>query len=402
MKKVVILAGLLANHWFNILNANGYNSTPIKPVRNSDLQFLYSHYMQDGNNSAVTGGIGTEKLTVYSSAIVLKTQKLKNSWQLKFGSDVISSASTDNIDFVKSSASILDARTHANLNYSLSTRKFGNFSLGTGFSMESDYFSKSFNLGYQSKWFHNKTQIGISGIVYLDDLRWGRLNPTYKKPVRLIYPSELRNINWFDVYNRNSYNVKATVQYNVNHRNRIGFYPEFTLQNGLLSTPFHRVYFADGSLKVEKFPNQRIKSALGLKWNSFLKEKTVFKCAVDLFKDNFGVNAIGTELELAIKFNDKFTVSPFTRLYTQSQSDYFKPYKEHQSNEEFYTSDRDLSRFNSIKLGTEFKYFPSNKKGKASYVNGLIIRYAYYSRDNGLSAHIVSLEITIKNKYRKK
>lgn len=402
MRKIIVLAGLLANYWFNILHANGLSSTPIKPLRNSDLQFLYSQYMQDGNNSAVTGGIGTEKLTVYSSAIVLKTQKAQNSWQLKFGSDIISSASTDNIDFVKSSASLMDARTHANLNYSFLSKRKGTFSLGTGFSMESDYFSKSFNFAYQSKWINNKMQLGISGVLFLDDLRWGRLNPTYKKPVKLIYPSELRYNNWFDIYNRNSYNVKTSIQYNLNKRNRLGFYPEFTFQNGLLSTPFHRVYFNDGGLKVEKLPNQRIKSALGLKWNSFIKEKTIFKFGTDVFKDNFGVNAIGIEFDLAIKISEKYTIIPFSRFYTQSKSTYFKPFKEHDSNEAFYTSDRDLSRFNSLKLGTEFKYLPINKKGHPTYLNALILRYAYYKRDNGLSAHIVSLEITIKNKHRKK
>ena len=49
----------------------------IEPV---ELDILASYYRQDGNNAAVTGGIGTELLTDYTSKIILSVplnEKLK-------------------------------------------------------------------------------------------------------------------------------------------------------------------------------------------------------------------------------------------------------------------------------------------------------------------------------------
>jgi len=87
-------------------------------INKTEIEVLYSHYVQDGNHSAVTGGIGTEKLTVYSPSVYLKSTLGKNVYTLKGGADIISSASTDNIDYIVSSASKLDARTYAQFDYS--------------------------------------------------------------------------------------------------------------------------------------------------------------------------------------------------------------------------------------------------------------------------------------------
>jgi hypothetical protein len=88
-----------------------------KIIDKTEIDIFYSHYNQDGNNSAVTGGIGTEKLTVYAPSIKIVRTKKNNSYSFKGGADIISSASTDNIDFVMSSASRLDMRSHVNIGY---------------------------------------------------------------------------------------------------------------------------------------------------------------------------------------------------------------------------------------------------------------------------------------------
>src|SRR5438105_46380 len=82
-----------------------------KQLSETDVQLVFSYYDQDGNNSAVTGGVGTEKLTVYAPGVNIKhTFNTYNTISLNTGVDVISSASTDNIDFIVSSASVLDTR----------------------------------------------------------------------------------------------------------------------------------------------------------------------------------------------------------------------------------------------------------------------------------------------------
>src|SRR5687768_14515199 len=124
-------------------------------VDKTEIEVLYSHYLQDGNNSAVTGGIGTEKLSVFAPGIKIKnTRNGRTSYAFKGGVDLITSASTDKIDFVKTSASYFDQRIY--FNFSGARRvKAQNLWIGasTGFSGESDYTSLNFstNLEYSPK-----------------------------------------------------------------------------------------------------------------------------------------------------------------------------------------------------------------------------------------------------------
>ena len=53
------------------------DSAQFKPRRLSfeEANIISSYYRQDGNNSAVTGGIGTEQLSDYSGIFQLSTNK---------------------------------------------------------------------------------------------------------------------------------------------------------------------------------------------------------------------------------------------------------------------------------------------------------------------------------------
>src|SRR5512141_8005 len=77
-----------------------------------------SYYRQDGNNSAVTGGIGTEKLSDYSGAFEVKYIKYdklqrKNNYDIEVGIDHYTSASSDKVNPNSiSSASHADTRIY--------------------------------------------------------------------------------------------------------------------------------------------------------------------------------------------------------------------------------------------------------------------------------------------------
>lgn len=120
--------------------------------------------------------------------------------------------------------------------------------------------------------------IGINGQLFADDLRWGRLNEDYRRPVTLVYPVELRDSIWFDIYMRYSYNFTFDIQHDINRRMNIGIFPGIIFQQGLLSTPFHRFYFA-GATKavVENLPRSRIKLPLGIQLNIFVGARTVLQ-----------------------------------------------------------------------------------------------------------------------------
>jgi hypothetical protein len=388
MKRNYILAGSFV---FLSLVGKAQKSDSIfkkERVKKTEIEFLYNHYIQNGNNSAVTGGIGTEQLTVVAPQIsMFTTYKNGASFRTKLGVDVITSASTDNIDFIKSSASLRDARTHVDVVYSRPIKNNLTFSGGTGFSIESDYFSLPLSIGLSATDKSGLRSYGIDFQSYFDDLRWGRLSPSFT-PEKLIYPEELRTKQWFSEYKRNSYNVRLSFTQVINKRNRIGAYPEVSYQNGLLSTPFHRVYFNDQSLRVENLPSERWKVSLGIKLNSFVRGRTILKHTLDLYADSFSVQGLGIESETVLKITPSFVVAPSIRFYFQKGSTYFAPYQAHNVSEAYYTSDYDVSTMTTNKVGLALRYAPISKKGTRN--STIEISYAGYTRSNGLEAHIIS------------
>lgn len=402
MKKKYLIIGSLAFAQFFAKAQSIADSDTIR-VNKTEVEMVYSHYLQNGSNSAVTGGVGTERLTVYGPAMSLKFSSLRNVVSLDIGADVISSASTDNIDFVVSSASVLDTRTYLNSSYSRNFQK-KRLSLygGLGFSAESDYLSLSANAGFTKKNKNQQRTASATFQVFNDDLRWGRLNPDYYRPVGLIYPQELRYREWFDVYKRYTYNLKIGITQILNERNTAGIFANFSGQQGLLSTPFHRVYFTNDSLAVEKLPSGRLKGALAIRLNSFAGGRVVVKNAIHGYTDNLGIRAVAVENETAIKIRPSFTLLPNVRFYSQKGSQYFAPYKKHRSDEPYYSSDYDLSSFRTINAGIGFRYSPQKYMRRNLLFNSMLFRYSYMHRSNGLNAHIFSLLVQTTSIKKKK
>ena len=392
MKKKYLLAGSLA---FSLLLSRGQNneSSGFK-VNQTEIELVYSQYLQDGDNSAVTGGVGTERLTVYGPSFSMTRSVGNNVIDFQLGADIISSASTDNIDFVVSSASRLDARTYTNINY---TRLFEKSKMsingGVGFSIESDYFSFAKFLGV-TKTSEDEMQTYSAQLrVFNDDLRWGRLQGI--EPVQLIYPAELRFQEWYDTYRRDSYNLNLGFSQIVDERNVVGLYSVLSFQNGLLATPFHRIFFTDGSQAVENFPKQRYKGALAVKWNKFIGGNIVLKNTVNGYADNFGIIAVSIDNETAVKLNAKWTLLPSARFYIQQGSKYFAPFREVDPNAEFYTSDFDFSDHQTYKIGFGASHRPADQRQGS--LNAISLRYFFFYRSNGLSAHTMSMVFNFKS-----
>lgn len=375
-----------------------------KKLSKTTIDFAFSYYNQDGNNSAVTGGIGTEKLSVYATDLTISHQfKKLNTFSLNAGLDIISSASTDKIDYRVSSASYQDQHFHADVNFQRQLKKT-DLKIGgsLGMAFESDYaavpLSISFNYSEPSKM--RTYQLGF--YCSIDDLRWGRFDNEHAgDKLQLVYPEELRYKDWYDVKKRNTYTIKAGFTQVLTKKMTLGIFPEFIYQQGLLATPFHRVYFNDNSLRVENLPKQRFKFPIALKLNAFLGSRFILKNQYSFYADNFGIIANAVEVEGALKIVPQFTMATFFRFYHQSGSDYFKPYKEHQTDEEFYTSDYDLSRFNTYKAGLSLKIFPISKKQKKAFFENILLRYSFYYRSNNLHAHIMSFAFSFATENKK-
>lgn len=299
---------------------------------------------------------------------------------------MITSASTDNIDYILTSASRVDRRIFADLNFSIHTKNKSLVTFGSGVSAESDYLSIPARLNYRSRETANGSQWNLSLDAAFDDLRWGRFNPDYYSPVRLVYPIELRSTDWFQNYRRQSYNLMSSYSILVNKKSQLAIFAGMSLQEGLLSTPFHRIYLTNGNTVVEKLPSQRIKIPWAVQLNFFISPQLILKQHVGLYKDNFDIHAISLEEELSWKANRKMYISVFTRAYAQTASSYFKKKGEHTANASFYTSDFDLSKFTSLNAGVEFFIHPLSDAKTRQVIKGIGIRASYYKRSDGLWA----------------
>jgi len=405
MKNKYLTLALLAA----MLHANGQKKQDSiykkQRISRTDIQVLFGYYTQNGDHSAVTGGKGTEKLHVYSPEVTI-THHLDSArnWSLNAGVDVISSASLDNIDFIVSSASKLSARIHISPSYSFKLKKSDTrITLGTGISVESAYlsFPAAISVSHAAPSGSREWTAGLQ--CYFDDLRYGRISLDYGYPVGLVYPAELRDTSWFPNFRRNSYNLSFAWYQVINARMQLALFPELVYQKGLLSTSYHRVFFRGDRFteRVEKLPGERWKFPLAAQLNIFAGARTVIRTYYRWYHDDLGITAHTLQLEVPVKINAILSLAPLVRLYTQTAAHYFAPYQEHKLNEIYYTSDYDLSHFNSYKAGLTIRYAPQRPMSPRYTFNALSLRYGWYKRSDGLAAHILTLLLELEHNRRR-
>ena len=277
-----------------------------------DIDFLSSYYAQDGNNSPVTGGIGTEQLTDFTQKVKLSvpiTKKL--SLLLDGGYDYYSSASTDNIDNIRSSDSQSDVRIHSNAAVSYQLNKTKNISFRIGGSSEYDYISVNGGVNFDMQTPDQNTTFSLGLQAFFDS--WS-----------LIYPVELRRSASLPTDQRRSYNGSLGVSHILNKKLQIALQAEAIYMEGLLSTPFHRVYFKEQDMaRIEQLPGTRLKIPIGLRVNGYISEHLIGRFYYRYYWDDWGIQAHTIGAELPVKINRFFSVYPFYRYHTQSASDYF-------------------------------------------------------------------------------
>ena len=361
----------------------------------SDIEanFLLSYYQQDGDNAAVTGGLGTEQLQDFASMIVVNIPKDSvRAFSLMLGADAYSSASTDNIDDNVSSASRQDVRAYGIVGYTKKNLKRGEvYGARLGFSAEYDYTSFSVGLSYAKSFNDGNSELSLNSQAFFDN--W-----------QLIYPIELRDQVQLANSQRQSFNFQATFSQVLSRRLQMSLSGELIYMKGLLSPPFHRVYFSDQNLPdIERLPDTRLKIPLGIRLHYFPIDNIVLRSYYRYYSDDFGIDGHTVSLEIPIKLNDVLTIAPFYRYHTQTGSDYFAPFAQHQRTEAFYTSDFDLSELNSQKFGMGVRYAPIYEIGKVNIpfskknlgINALTFRGAYYTRSTGLNAFIFSIDLSM-------
>lgn len=366
-----------------------------RKLKIEEINFTSGYYQQDGDNAAVTGGVGDEHLTDVATTLNLSLSKYdkynrKHGLKVELGVDVYTSASSDKIDpSTVSSASKGDVRVYPSLQYSLENNE-KRYAIGGGlsFSQEYDYSSIGGNFQY-SKWSKSKnSEITAKASIFLD--HWKVIYPIELRPTDAISEGLSKN------EPRNSYNLGIIFSQVVNHNLQMSILADWAYQDGLLATKFHRVYFNDGSLKSENLPDKRTKIPLGIRANYFLGDNIVLRSFYRYYWDDWDIKAHTISLEASYKITPFTSFAPFYRYYTQSAAEYFAPYMAHHPSDTYYTSDYDLSKFNSNMFGFTARFSNLGDSSFLKRLNALELRYAYYKRSNNLNAHNITVSFNFK------
>jgi hypothetical protein len=368
----------------------------------TEVDILGSYYQQDGNHSAVDGGLGSQHLTDTAPTILLNVP-LDSTTRLaaNVGIDYYASASSDHIDQVVSSPSASDVRYHADfsLAHTLAS-KLTTVALGAGVSKEYDYLSFNGLASWARSSRDGNRQLSLSGQAFFDR-------------ITLITPAELRpggtRNHRYGSDTRQSFTLSVVYAQVLSQRLQASVSIEPVAQLGLLSTPFQRVYFYDsnpalgmpgtlGTALAEVLPRLRYKYPASLRLTYYATDLLQLRGFYRFYTDNFGIRAHTLELETPLKVMPFFTLYPFYRYHTQTAANYFAPYLQHSITDEYFTSDYDLSAFSANKLGLGLRYAPlyglsrfrTPFRGRVARFKSLDVRYGYYRQSTGLTANVIS------------
>ena len=329
---------------------------------------------------------------------------------------------------------------HADFSHSSDSR---NFLWGSNLSLSKEYDYKSYGFGGNVTGLFNEknTEIGLKGSVFLD--QWKPIYPTelreyadyglnfqsngYFKGIKVYdhigvvttayLPSGFKE---WDQKGRNSYTLSIFASQILSQKLQLAFFFDLVKQEGMLSTPYQRVYFADkpnyyiGTVSdisiytttsnhgvyqladnIEKMPNSRFKLPLGARFSYYINEWLVLKSYYRFYLDDWGLKAHTINFDLPVRTSQSFSITPSFRYYVQNQSDYFAPFETHLSTEKYYTSDYDLSKFHSEQYSLAFNYtdiFTRHSILSMKFKNANV-KFSYYTRSDGLTANIVSFGV---------
>ncbi len=310
------------------------------------------------------------------------------------------------------------------------------------FSREYDYSSFGFGAG-RTLLFNNKnTEFGVQANLYFDT--WKPVYPTeldtYAEVDGNLNSGFFRDATILDSYGnttgkepngwqpnsfklldnkgRNTFSLSFSFSQILSRNAQFSLFFDVIKQDGQLANPMQRVYFADkpnyfiGNASsipnytlpsnndvfmladdIEELPNSRLKIPIGMRFNYFISELITLRTYYRYYMDDWGISSNTFNIELPIKFLDKFTLYPSYRYYDQTAADHFAPFDAHLSTSKYYTSDYDLSKYNANQFGVGLSYTDifTNFKIKKWGLKSIDLKYNNYERNTGLKANYFAI-----------
>jgi len=380
-----------------VTDTNEYKS---RKLHVDEIDFVSSYYNQNGDHSAVTGGIGTEKVTDLANSLTLnlvwfgKSQN-KNTLEAGLGFDYHTAASQAYISKTGAS-SPTGTRLYPSLDWTIENTEKGNtFGIGAYYSGEFNYQSLGADLHFSQKTADKNGEFSAKLQGYFDK-------------VTLIYPSEFEpatdNSGQFGGGGHHDYGssprttLSASFSYSqmINSRLQVMLLGDVVTQHGFLSLPFHRVYFNNGKDTIERLPSSRFKLPIGARLNYFLGDNIIIRTYYRYYTDNWSVHSNTAGIEVPYKITPFFSISPFYRYYNQSASKYFAAYEAHDPGETYFTSNYEYAKFQSGFYGVGFRIAPPKGVFGWQGLHEMELRYGHYTQTTGLESNVISLSLGFK------
>ena len=262
-----------------------------------ETNLISSYYTQTGNHSAITGGIGTQKLTDVSNIISLRFVKWdlserKHSLDFELGLDHHTAASSANVS--KTGASKAGGtRFYPSISWKVENdARRSSFGIGAAYSSEYNYHSYGVNAQFsktsrdKNREFDVKTQLFFDRVKLIEP---SEFTPVVSQTVNTVTTASGRVIrsssnsgasSGIPSSSRNTIATSLSLSQVVNKRMQVAFMGDAVAQQGYLGLPFHRVYFTDNSVHIENLPNTRFKFPAGVRLNYFAGDKLIFRTYV--------------------------------------------------------------------------------------------------------------------------
>lgn len=363
------------------------------PEGTLDADFLFGYYDQDGDRSPVTGGVGTEKLHVYSPVLQL-AWRLNETLSLSadVGVDQVSSASMGYIQAELSSASIpaSDQRVFGTLK-AKKKWKSGTWGVTVGAAKEYDYRSFSYGIDWGLELNQANTALSASVRRFDDAIELiGIDGHGYQGPGRPLTTGS---------GDRTTTDVTVGVSQTLGRRTVGSLELFLSSQDGVLSTPYHEVVlgpFEPGAVRVaERLPDSRLRKALSLRVNHSFSDKLVLRSGYRFYTDDWGISAHTVDLEphFRLPSEREMWLFPILRYSTQAGADYFGAPGTFTGAESYYSSDWDLAETSTAKYGLGFTVNTRPGQTWLGIFRRFEARAAVYDRNDGLTAFSTSFSV---------
>lgn len=393
-----------------------------RKLKLDEVNLVSSYYWQNGDHSAIEGGIGSEHVTDLANGLELKLagydlNMRKNTLTLGMGLDHHTAASQAWVSSTGASKTG-GTRVYPSLNWRRQNETKGTgFGFGVIYSSEYNYHSLGLDAELSAKTHHNG-EFTAKFSTYLDQ-------------VKLIRPSEFNTVDTItntsggtvtyttasgrtvtlssgSSYDggeggkphipsspRDTYTASFSFSQVFDTRMQGAVLLDLVAQNGYLGLPFHRVYFADGKDTTESLPSTRYKLPVGVRLNYFAGDNIVLRGYYRFYTDSWGIRSHTASLEVPVKLTPFFSVSPFYRYYVQTATRYFAPYERHTGTDGYWTSNYAYAAFTSSFFGAGIRIAPPAGVFNSS-LKTIEMRYGHYTQTTDLVSDVISVDLTFR------